>query len=315
MKLGKKWSDLSSALHLFSLLFVFQSPPLFCLSFESPADSVSVCCMLPWLFLEPDALCCLPVRPTNSGCSVCVCYCICGWVFFVHMRETENDIGKVERDSEFYVCFVVCFTFFFILISLSGSQQPPGGFRAAPGLSGGQEDQGIECRHKVDILIACQLHQVFLKDHSQNTVKKRLINSYICLLPRRASTLSSAVSSLSSTGMSFSRMDEKEKQQALEEEQARLQALKVTKVILCNTKSPVNQGVRLGAVAAERLAPAGLIVTVVTFSCLSYSHSSSSQLLESSNVTGFIRIAFFICGRICIWSYNICICTLLFVLQ
>ncbi|XP_028462000.1 phosphatidylinositol-binding clathrin assembly protein isoform X3 [Perca flavescens] len=42
----------------------------------------------------------------------------------------------------------------------------------------------------------------------------------------RASTLSSAVSTLSSTGMSFSRMDEKEKQQALEEEQARLQALK-----------------------------------------------------------------------------------------
>ncbi|XP_047446100.1 phosphatidylinositol-binding clathrin assembly protein isoform X2 [Mugil cephalus] len=42
----------------------------------------------------------------------------------------------------------------------------------------------------------------------------------------RASTLSSAVSSLSSTSMSFSRMDEKEKQQALEEEQARLQALK-----------------------------------------------------------------------------------------
>ncbi|KAM8899666.1 phosphatidylinositol-binding clathrin assembly protein isoform 13-T13 [Spinachia spinachia] len=42
----------------------------------------------------------------------------------------------------------------------------------------------------------------------------------------RASTLSSAVSSLSTTGMSFSRMDEKEKQQALEEEQARLLALK-----------------------------------------------------------------------------------------
>ncbi|XP_034412706.1 phosphatidylinositol-binding clathrin assembly protein isoform X4 [Cyclopterus lumpus] len=42
----------------------------------------------------------------------------------------------------------------------------------------------------------------------------------------RASTLSSAVSTLSTTGMSFSRMDEKEKQQALEEEQARLQALK-----------------------------------------------------------------------------------------
>ncbi|XP_030065850.1 phosphatidylinositol-binding clathrin assembly protein [Microcaecilia unicolor] len=42
----------------------------------------------------------------------------------------------------------------------------------------------------------------------------------------RASTLSSAVSTLANTGMSFSRMDEKEKQQALEEEQVRLQALK-----------------------------------------------------------------------------------------
>lgn len=43
----------------------------------------------------------------------------------------------------------------------------------------------------------------------------------------RASALSSAVSTLANTGMSFSRMDEKEKQQALEEEQVRLQALKV----------------------------------------------------------------------------------------
>ncbi|NXK02442.1 PICAL protein, partial [Herpetotheres cachinnans] len=42
----------------------------------------------------------------------------------------------------------------------------------------------------------------------------------------RASALSSAVSTLANTGMSLSRMDEKEKQQALEEEQARLQALK-----------------------------------------------------------------------------------------
>ncbi|XP_030635539.1 phosphatidylinositol-binding clathrin assembly protein isoform X1 [Chanos chanos] len=42
----------------------------------------------------------------------------------------------------------------------------------------------------------------------------------------RATTLSKAVSTLSNTGMSFSRVDEKEKQQALEEEQARLQALK-----------------------------------------------------------------------------------------
>lgn len=43
----------------------------------------------------------------------------------------------------------------------------------------------------------------------------------------RASALSCAVSTLANTGMSLSRMDEKEKQQALEEEQARLQALKV----------------------------------------------------------------------------------------
>uniref|UniRef100_A0A4W5ML63 Phosphatidylinositol-binding clathrin assembly protein n=1 Tax=Hucho hucho TaxID=62062 RepID=A0A4W5ML63_9TELE len=49
----------------------------------------------------------------------------------------------------------------------------------------------------------------------------------------RASTLSSAVSSLSNTGMSFSRMDEKERQQALEEEQARLQALKVQLINEC----------------------------------------------------------------------------------
>ncbi|XP_075691910.1 phosphatidylinositol-binding clathrin assembly protein-like isoform X5 [Rhinoderma darwinii] len=42
----------------------------------------------------------------------------------------------------------------------------------------------------------------------------------------RASTLSIAVSSLATTGLSFSKMDEKERQQALEEEQARLQALK-----------------------------------------------------------------------------------------
>ncbi|XP_077141239.1 phosphatidylinositol-binding clathrin assembly protein-like isoform X2 [Ranitomeya variabilis] len=42
----------------------------------------------------------------------------------------------------------------------------------------------------------------------------------------RASTLSSAVSSLATTGLSFSKMDEKERQLALEEEQARLQALK-----------------------------------------------------------------------------------------
>ncbi|KAM4661840.1 phosphatidylinositol-binding clathrin assembly protein-like isoform 5-T5 [Discoglossus pictus] len=42
----------------------------------------------------------------------------------------------------------------------------------------------------------------------------------------RASTLSNAVSTLATTGLSFSKMDERERLQALEEEQARLQALK-----------------------------------------------------------------------------------------
>lgn len=50
----------------------------------------------------------------------------------------------------------------------------------------------------------------------------------IFILPScRASTLSNAVSSLASTGMSFTKVDEREKQAALEEEQARLKALKV----------------------------------------------------------------------------------------
>lgn len=54
-----------------------------------------------------------------------------------------------------------------------------------------------------------------------------LIKFLLIITVFRASALSSAVSTLANTGMSFSRMDEKEKQQALEEEQARLQALKV----------------------------------------------------------------------------------------
>lgn len=44
----------------------------------------------------------------------------------------------------------------------------------------------------------------------------------------RATTLSNAVSSLASTGLSLTKVDEREKQAALEEEQARLKALKVS---------------------------------------------------------------------------------------
>lgn len=46
----------------------------------------------------------------------------------------------------------------------------------------------------------------------------------------RASTLSNAVSSLANTGISFTKVDEREKQAALEEEQARLRTLKVHNV-------------------------------------------------------------------------------------
>lgn len=65
--------------------------------------------------------------------------------------------------------------------------------------------------------------------------------------------------------MSFSRMDEKEKQQALEEEQARLQALKVRDFFFFFfDRSPLNQGVRVSAVAAEM--PAGLVVRAAPLS-------------------------------------------------
>ncbi|XP_066443390.1 phosphatidylinositol-binding clathrin assembly protein isoform X5 [Eleutherodactylus coqui] len=46
----------------------------------------------------------------------------------------------------------------------------------------------------------------------------------------RATTLSNAVSSLASTGLSLTRVDEREKQAALEEEQARLKALKEQRI-------------------------------------------------------------------------------------
>ncbi|KAI7793821.1 phosphatidylinositol binding clathrin assembly protein a isoform X4 [Triplophysa rosa] len=51
----------------------------------------------------------------------------------------------------------------------------------------------------------------------------------------RASTLSNAVSSLANTGISFTKVDEREKQAALEEEQSRLKALKRLKEL---TKKP-----------------------------------------------------------------------------
>lgn len=75
--------------------------------------------------------------------AVCVCYCMCRWgvCFFVFCMWEK----QVERMTEFPP-FLPSYS------TLSGSQQPAGGFGAAPCLSGGQEDQGAECRHQVDTL-------------------------------------------------------------------------------------------------------------------------------------------------------------------
>lgn len=78
---------------------------------------------------------------------------MCRQVFFVHMREKESEKGILKNlIAEFPSLFLVLMFMF-----LSGPQQPPGGFGAAPGLSGGQEDQGTECRHQVDVLIGSSI--------------------------------------------------------------------------------------------------------------------------------------------------------------
>ncbi|NXS10956.1 PICAL protein, partial [Neodrepanis coruscans] len=79
-----------------------------------------------------------------------------------------------------------------------------------------------------------------IPDLTQVSVHSILLNPTVLFFV--ASALSSAVSTLANTGMSFSRMDEKEKQQALEEEQVRLQALKEQRLreisVVSNSTSP-----------------------------------------------------------------------------
>lgn len=84
--------EVARPLHPFPHSFVFQPPPLFALCPLS-ANSVRVCCMLPWLFLEPDALCYLPARPTNSGC------CVCGKIFFFFWEREK--VGELLNSSLF----------------------------------------------------------------------------------------------------------------------------------------------------------------------------------------------------------------------
>uniref|UniRef100_A0A673BS23 Phosphatidylinositol-binding clathrin assembly protein n=1 Tax=Sphaeramia orbicularis TaxID=375764 RepID=A0A673BS23_9TELE len=113
----------------------------------------------------------------------------------------------------------------------------------------------------------------------------------------RASTLSSAVSSLSSTGMSFSRMDEKEKQQALEEEQARLQALKVTHLILSNHRSSRNFSFLL-------------MHLLLIFNNLTFFFPRVNNLLHSASTFSFCRCSMCLCEIFtviyfqCIYSYE-----------
>lgn len=63
--------------------------------------------MLPWLFLEPDALFYLPVRPTNSGCCVSVRVCVCvreGLFYFVHMGEKKSELNFFLLTLFSYFC-------------------------------------------------------------------------------------------------------------------------------------------------------------------------------------------------------------------
>lgn len=65
-----------------------------------------------------------------------LCVCI--------LRESEREQCSPEAAADRWTS-LFCF---------SGPQQPPGGFGAAPCLPGGQEDEGVECRHKVRVPVA-----------------------------------------------------------------------------------------------------------------------------------------------------------------
>ncbi|KAJ6664898.1 hypothetical protein lerEdw1_005870, partial [Lerista edwardsae] len=78
------------------------------------------------------------------------------------------------------------------------------------------------------LLDALEQHLASLegKKIKDSTAASRHDFKFLCSLHWMATTLSNAVSSLASTGLSLTKVDEREKQAALEEEQARLKALK-----------------------------------------------------------------------------------------
>ncbi|NWH71487.1 PICAL protein, partial [Piaya cayana] len=88
----------------------------------------------------------------------------------------------------------------------------------------------------------------------------------------RATTLSNAVSSLASTGLSLTKVDEREKQAALEEEQARLKALKEQRLKELAKKPHTS----LTTVASPVSTAAGSIMTTPAIDIFSTPSSSNS---------------------------------------
>lgn len=93
----------------------------------------------------------------------------------------------------------------------------------------------------------------------------------------RATTLSNAVSSLASTGLSLTKVDEREKQAALEEEQARLKALKEQRLKEL-AKKPLTS---LTTAASPVSTSAGGIVTAPAIDIFSTPSSNSTPKLAS----------------------------------
>ncbi|XP_031428001.1 phosphatidylinositol binding clathrin assembly protein a isoform X5 [Clupea harengus] len=93
----------------------------------------------------------------------------------------------------------------------------------------------------------------------------------------RASTLSNAVSSLANTGISFTKVDEREKQAALEEEQARLKALKRLKEL---SKMPTSSA----TTAASPVSTGGSINTAPAIDLFSTPSSTNSTSKMQSDL-------------------------------
>ncbi|XP_067288632.1 phosphatidylinositol binding clathrin assembly protein a isoform X14 [Pseudorasbora parva] len=95
----------------------------------------------------------------------------------------------------------------------------------------------------------------------------------------RASTLSNAVSSLANTGISFTKVDEREKQAALEEEQARLKALKEQRLKELSKKPSISSTTASSPVSTET----GTISTAQAIDLFSTSSSFANSTPKVPN--------------------------------